>query len=118
MPCQILDGGPSGPLIEFAQIGQQVYHKWTCDSETTDTFCMFVYACFVDDTNGDRVELLDDDGCAVDLNLLDNLEYANNGLMAGKEAHVFKFADRPALYFQVTDFLLSPVANEKAKVGV
>ena len=40
---EVLDGGPTGPLLQFAQIGQQVYHKWTCDSDTVETFCMIVY---------------------------------------------------------------------------
>uniref|UniRef100_A0A914RMR6 ZP domain-containing protein n=1 Tax=Parascaris equorum TaxID=6256 RepID=A0A914RMR6_PAREQ len=35
---EILDGGPTGQPVQFATIGQQVYHKWTCDSETVDTF--------------------------------------------------------------------------------
>jgi hypothetical protein len=96
---EILDGGPEGPPVLFAIVGQQVYHKWTCDTETIDTFCMVVHSCFVDDGNGDRVDLLDTDGCAVDRYLINNLEYPTD-LMAGQEAHVFKYADRPQLFFQ------------------
>ncbi len=59
---------------------------------------MVVHSCFVDDGQGDRVELLDENGCGIDQHLLDNLEYPTN-LMAGREAHVFKYADRPALFF-------------------
>jgi len=76
-----------------------VYHKWICDTETVNTFCMRVYGCFVDDGKGDRVDLLDAQGCAQDKYLLGNLEYPTD-LMAGKEAHVFKYADRVALFFQ------------------
>lgn len=54
---EILDGGPTGQPIQFATIGQQVYHKWTCDSETTDTFCAVVHTCTVDDGNGDTVQV-------------------------------------------------------------
>jgi hypothetical protein len=36
--------------------------------------------------------------CAQDGNLIGNLEYVTD-LMAIKEAHVFKYADRPNLYF-------------------
>ncbi len=35
----ILDGGPSGPVIDFAIVGQHVYHKWTCDTETGIRLC-------------------------------------------------------------------------------
>lgn len=96
---QILDGGPSGQPIQFAIIGQQVYHKWTCDSETVDTFCAIVHSCFVDDGNGDKVELINEDGCALDKYLLNNLEYPTD-LMAGQEAHVYKYADRSQLFYQ------------------
>ncbi len=36
--------------------------------------------------------------CSTDKNLLDNLEYTGD-LMVGKESHVFKYTDRPALFF-------------------
>uniref|UniRef100_A0A914RHF8 ZP domain-containing protein n=1 Tax=Parascaris equorum TaxID=6256 RepID=A0A914RHF8_PAREQ len=90
---QILDGGPTGQPVQIATIGQQVYHKWTCDSETVDTFCAIIHSCFVDDGNGDKVELLNEDGCALDKYLLNNLEYPTD-LIAGQEAHVYKYADR------------------------
>uniref|UniRef100_A0A0M3I9R6 ZP domain-containing protein n=1 Tax=Ascaris lumbricoides TaxID=6252 RepID=A0A0M3I9R6_ASCLU len=95
----ILDGGPSGAKISFATIGQQVYHKWTCDTETVDTFCAVVHSCVVDDGNGDKVEILNEEGCALDKYLLNNLEYPTD-LMAGQEAHVYKYADRSQLYYQ------------------
>ncbi|CAJ0586671.1 unnamed protein product, partial [Mesorhabditis spiculigera] len=96
---EILDGGPSGQPIQFATIGQQVYHKWTCDSETTDTFCAVVHTCTVDDGNGDTIQILNDEGCALDKFLLNNLEYPTD-LMAGQEAHVYKYADRSQLFYQ------------------
>uniref|UniRef100_A0A915BVV8 ZP domain-containing protein n=1 Tax=Parascaris univalens TaxID=6257 RepID=A0A915BVV8_PARUN len=96
---EILDGGPTGQPIQFATIGQQVYHKWTCDSETVDTFCAVVHSCFVDDGNGDTVQLLNEEGCALDKYLLNNLEYPTD-LMAGQEAHVYKYADRSQLFYQ------------------
>uniref|UniRef100_A0A915PLM4 ZP domain-containing protein n=1 Tax=Setaria digitata TaxID=48799 RepID=A0A915PLM4_9BILA len=96
---EILDGGPTGQPVQFATIGQPVYHKWTCDSETVDTFCAVVHSCFVDDGNGDTVEILNSDGCALDKYLLNNLEYPTD-LMAGQEAHVYKYADRSQLFYQ------------------
>nr|CAD2162776.1 unnamed protein product [Meloidogyne enterolobii] len=96
---EILEGGPTGQPIQFAIIGQQVYHKWTCDSETIDTFCAVVHSCTVDDGNGDTVQILNEEGCALDKFLLNNLEYPTD-LMAGQEAHVYKYADRSQLFYQ------------------
>jgi hypothetical protein len=53
---QILDGTEgAGADIRFAFVGQMVYHKWTCETSTTDTFCMTIYNCYVDDGKGDKV---------------------------------------------------------------
>ncbi|VDK44514.1 unnamed protein product [Anisakis simplex] len=96
---EILDGGPTGQPVQYGLIGQQVYHKWTCDSETVDTFCAVVHSCFVDDGSGDKVELLNEEGCALDKYLLNNLEYPTD-LTAGQEAHIYKYADRTQLFYQ------------------
>uniref|UniRef100_A0A915E4D4 ZP domain-containing protein n=1 Tax=Ditylenchus dipsaci TaxID=166011 RepID=A0A915E4D4_9BILA len=84
--------------VFYATIGQMVYHKWTCESSTQNQFCMVVHTCMVDDGNGDRVELIDDKGCAKDKYLLQNLDYVSD-LLVGKEAHVYKYADRQSMFF-------------------
>lgn len=96
---EVLDSGPTGEPISFAQVGDQVYHKFTCDTETVDTFCMVVHNCNVDDGNGDTVEIINGNGCAIDRFVLNNLEYPSD-LMAGQEAHVYKYADRSQLFYQ------------------
>ncbi|VDM25491.1 unnamed protein product [Toxocara canis] len=96
---EILDGGPDGEPVDFAVVGQQVYHKWTCETEAVDTFCAIVHSCFVDDGEGETVQLLTEDGCALDKYLFNNLEYPTD-LEAGQEAHVYKYADRLQLYYQ------------------
>ncbi|VDO40696.1 unnamed protein product [Onchocerca flexuosa] len=96
---QLLDGGPTGQPVQFAVVGQAIYHKWTCDTETVDIFCALVHSCFVDDGNGDTVQILNEEGCALDKYLLNNLEYPSD-LIAGQEAHVYKYADRPQLFYQ------------------
>ncbi|KAK0393102.1 hypothetical protein QR680_000055 [Steinernema hermaphroditum] len=103
---EILEGGPHGEPVKFALIGMQVYHKWTCDSETEGNFCMKVHSCVVDDGKGDAVQLLDDNGCAKDKFLLNNLEYPTD-LMAGQESHVYKYADRSELFFQCQDLSMT-----------
>ncbi|VDP14310.1 unnamed protein product [Heligmosomoides polygyrus] len=95
---EVLDGSPTGFPVYFATVGQMVYHKWTCEAEQADTFCMVVHSCFVDDGNGEKVQLINENGCALDKYLLTNLEYPED-LMAGREAHVYKYADRDNMYF-------------------
>lgn len=60
---------------------------------------MVVHSCFVDDGNGDSVEVLNSEGCALDKFLIDNLDYPTD-LTAGQETTVFKFADKTQLYYQ------------------
>ncbi|VDM62682.1 unnamed protein product [Angiostrongylus costaricensis] len=95
---EVLDGSPSGKPVYYASVGQMVYHKWKCEAEQKDAFCMVVHSCFVDDGNGERVQLLNARGCAMDKYLLTNLEYPED-LLAGREAHVYKYADRDNMYF-------------------
>ncbi|GMT13490.1 hypothetical protein PFISCL1PPCAC_4787, partial [Pristionchus fissidentatus] len=99
--CQynILDGGPDGAPVHLATLGQTVYHKWTCASETVDTFCMIVHSCTVDDGNGERIQILDHDGCALDKFILNNLEYPGD-MTAGQTTMVYKYADRSQLFYQ------------------
>ncbi|EPB75816.1 hypothetical protein ANCCEY_05110 [Ancylostoma ceylanicum] len=84
----ILEGGPNGIPVEFGKIGQQVYHRWSCASETGMKTVL-----------DELVAILDSDGCAMDRYLLNNLEYPED-LLAGQEAHVYKYADRDSLYYQ------------------
>uniref|UniRef100_A0A0M3JR70 ZP domain-containing protein n=1 Tax=Anisakis simplex TaxID=6269 RepID=A0A0M3JR70_ANISI len=106
---EVLDGSPTGPPIFYAAIGQMVYHKWSCETSTENQFCMTVHSCYVDDGNGDRVQLIDENGCARDKHLLQNLEYVSD-LMVGKEAHVYKYADRQSMFFdcQITLTIKEP----------
>lgn len=53
----------------------------------------------VDDNNDDKIDIIDEIGCAVDKYALNNLEYPTD-LMAGQEAHAYKFPDRSQLNYQ------------------
>ena len=92
---EIRDGGPDGEIVDFAIIGQPVYHKWICDTDTVDSeavldfffqinkpcvaFCMRVHTCYVEDGTNDRVNLIDEDGCALDrcLFVFENVIFEN-----------------------------------------
>ncbi len=54
--------GVQGAPISYANIGEPVWHKWTCDTDTTNVFCMTVHSCKVDDGHGDTFLLLDEKG--------------------------------------------------------
>lgn len=54
-------GSQDGPVVEYAQLGENVYHRWECH-DTADTFGMLVHSCYVDNGFGDRVDILDDTG--------------------------------------------------------
>ncbi|XGW04305.1 hypothetical protein V3C99_015456, partial [Haemonchus contortus] len=97
----VLDKGQNGAPIKFATIGDTVYHKWTCDSTDKANFCMTVHSCIADDGQGMGQQLVDERGCSLDSFLLKDLNY-DDGLTAGQEAQVFKFADKPTIFFSCT----------------
>ncbi|EGT31838.1 CBN-CUTL-10 protein [Caenorhabditis brenneri] len=88
----------TGPIVEYAKVGETVYHVWNCES---DMFSMLVHSCFVDDGNGDeRKPLLDEHGCAIDPLILPDLTYNKENNVAYAQVNVFKFADKISTYFQ------------------
>ncbi|GMR59644.1 hypothetical protein PMAYCL1PPCAC_29839, partial [Pristionchus mayeri] len=96
---EVLHGGPSGSALKYAKIGDIVYHKWTCShSEGERGMCMTVHSCVVDDGRGRGQQLIDERGCTRDSFILDNLEYGSY-LEAGQSSNVFRFADRPTVFF-------------------
>ncbi|CAI4233220.1 unnamed protein product [Auanema sp. JU1783] len=95
---EVLDGSPFGPPVYYAKVGQPVYHKWSCESAVNNTYCMRVHSCYAENGNRERVPLLNQQGCALDKYLLTNLEYPDD-LLAGREAHVYKYADQDHILF-------------------
>ncbi|CAJ0961250.1 unnamed protein product, partial [Mesorhabditis belari] len=87
-----------GPVVQYATVGEVVYHVWQCDS---DMFSMLVHSCFVDDGNGqDRKPILDERGCSIDEVIVPDLTYNAKNNLAYAPVSVFKFADKVTTYFQ------------------
>lgn len=80
---------------------------------------MTVHTCFVADGEGQKILIIDSNGCALDRYLLGNLEYITD-LMAGRESHVFKYADKPNVYFncQVRLELKDPTLQCQASFSI
>uniref|UniRef100_A0AC35GX70 ZP domain-containing protein n=1 Tax=Panagrolaimus sp. PS1159 TaxID=55785 RepID=A0AC35GX70_9BILA len=95
----VLDPVTRDPLSVVA-VGSKLLHTWTCDSSAPNLWCMTVHNCFIEDGSGTEFTILNDQGCAIDRYLLDNLEYGPGLLMAQKEAHAIKFADKVVVNFQ------------------
>uniref|UniRef100_A0A0N5BNB4 ZP domain-containing protein n=1 Tax=Strongyloides papillosus TaxID=174720 RepID=A0A0N5BNB4_STREA len=86
-----------GPVLKYAKVGDQVVHRWECDS---DMYGMLIHSCYVEDGQGEKQMVIDNKGCHTDRLLLGDPTYVENLNMAYREGYVFKFADRVAVRFQ------------------
>ena len=84
-----------GLPVAFARIGDSVYHKWSCVGDATK-YCITVHTCVVDDGQGEKRVLLDEQGCAQDQYLLDNLQYPT-ALMAGQVRCFMQISNIPGI---------------------
>ncbi|ULT92484.1 hypothetical protein L3Y34_009936 [Caenorhabditis briggsae] len=96
---EVLMESANGPPLTHATVGDLVYHKWSCDGSNKEMFCMTVHSCVVDDGQGFGQKLVDENGCSLDAFILKELEYKEKNLEAGQMSSVFKFADKPTVFF-------------------
>ncbi|CAJ0935192.1 unnamed protein product, partial [Mesorhabditis belari] len=86
-----------GQILRYARVGDQVVHRWECDSEQ---YGVLVHSCYVEDGQGEKQLIIDEHGCHTDRILLGDPTYVEALNMAYRESFVFKFADRVAVRFQ------------------
>ncbi|KAI6244156.1 ZP domain-containing protein [Aphelenchoides fujianensis] len=75
-----------GQILRYANVGDQVVHRWECNSKEHG---VLVHNCYVEDGQGEKRMVIDERGCHVDLDL--NMAY--------RESSVFKFADKIGVRF-------------------
>uniref|UniRef100_A0A914X8Q7 ZP domain-containing protein n=1 Tax=Plectus sambesii TaxID=2011161 RepID=A0A914X8Q7_9BILA len=89
-------GTQAGEEIHYATVGETVFHVWSCPSETNG---MLVQNCYVEDGQGNRILIVDQNGCGVDQYIMQTPIYGEKLSMAYQESHVFKFADKTITRF-------------------
>uniref|UniRef100_A0A158P694 ZP domain-containing protein n=1 Tax=Angiostrongylus cantonensis TaxID=6313 RepID=A0A158P694_ANGCA len=92
----IRKGSESGPEVHYAVVGESVYHVWRCPGENTG---ILVQNCFVEDGQGNRILIIDQNGCGVDQYVMATPEYSSDLTSAFQETRVFKFAQRTIIRF-------------------
>uniref|UniRef100_A0A914C671 ZP domain-containing protein n=1 Tax=Acrobeloides nanus TaxID=290746 RepID=A0A914C671_9BILA len=92
-----LDAGkPAGPPIQFARVGDRVLHQWHCDD---DMFGVLLNNCYVTDGVKAKSDVIDSRGCPTDPILISGIRYSDDLQRAYAESNVFKFADKPGVWF-------------------
>ncbi|CAI4225787.1 unnamed protein product [Auanema sp. JU1783] len=89
-------GNPAGPPIQFARVGDRVLHQWHCNDKM---FGVLVNNCYVTDGFGKKADVIDSNGCAIDPILITGIRYSSDLQRAYAESSVFKFADKPGVWF-------------------
>lgn len=93
----IHSGSPNGPLLRYAKVGDKIFHAWECDDDAQG---FLVHSCWVNDGRGQRFDLLDIDGCAVDPIIQADIKYDASLTRAFVETHGYKFSDTSVLNYQ------------------
>ncbi|ULU10392.1 hypothetical protein L3Y34_014588 [Caenorhabditis briggsae] len=92
-----LDAGrPAGQPIQFARVGDRVLHQWHCNDQM---YGVLINNCYVTDGFGKKSDVIDDKGCPIDPILITGIRYSSDLQRAYAESSVFKFADKPGVWF-------------------
>ncbi|CEF61003.1 Zona pellucida domain-containing protein [Strongyloides ratti] len=98
-----------GPMVATGEVGDKIYHVWECDDPTHG---FLVHSCYVDDGRGQRFDLLDIDGCAIDPIIQPDVVYDEAHNRAVAETFGYKFADTSVLNYQCVVELCKRASGE------
>ncbi|VDP05292.1 unnamed protein product [Soboliphyme baturini] len=118
-------GSLTGVEVEFAKVGDRIFHVWECNKGKSDLFMMqfmwyaenefsdhyriLVKNCRVEDGQSEIFEVIDGMGCSADVSLLTDVSYVPGKALAYAECSAFKFADFSSMKFQCRlDICLTP----------
>ncbi|EYB83247.1 hypothetical protein Y032_0339g2955 [Ancylostoma ceylanicum] len=86
----------NGPILRFANVGEPVVHKWTCNS---DLHGFVVHSCVVRDPAGVEYKLIDERGCVIEKALIPDVRYATDLSSAYTTINAFRFAEQIVVHF-------------------
>uniref|UniRef100_A0A914YYI6 ZP domain-containing protein n=1 Tax=Panagrolaimus superbus TaxID=310955 RepID=A0A914YYI6_9BILA len=103
--CQYSIQGTNGKSISHVLVGETVEHLWKCFSangysDVHKVFGLLVHNCFIEDGQGKREKIIDEQGCSLDPLVIGTPEYSSTSLSASIKALVVKFPDRDFVDFQ------------------
>uniref|UniRef100_A0A0R3RJP9 ZP domain-containing protein n=1 Tax=Elaeophora elaphi TaxID=1147741 RepID=A0A0R3RJP9_9BILA len=94
---EVLMDSVDGEPVRFAQVGDRLVHKWSCE---TEVYGILIHSCFVHNTDNESFQLIDDQGCVTDRTLMSPLIYDHNLKMAYSVVPAFRFANQLTISFQ------------------
>uniref|UniRef100_A0A914Q381 ZP domain-containing protein n=1 Tax=Panagrolaimus davidi TaxID=227884 RepID=A0A914Q381_9BILA len=103
--CQYSIQSTNGKAISHVLVGETVEHLWKCYSangynDVHKVFGLLVHNCFIEDGQGKREKIIDEQGCSLDPLVIGTPEYSKTSLSASIKALVVKFPDRDSVDFQ------------------
>ncbi|VDN04594.1 unnamed protein product [Thelazia callipaeda] len=104
----VLKNSIDGEAVKYANIGDQLIHKWSCASEE---YGMLVHSCLVHEPGGTTFKLINDRGCITDHTLMQPLVYNEKLTVAYSTVPAFKFTNQPNIQFYCKVTLCSKHKN-------
>ncbi|PAV77550.1 hypothetical protein WR25_07166 [Diploscapter pachys] len=85
-----------GPALRFANVGDPVVHRWSCDGSG---YGFLVHSCVVQDEAKTEYKLIDERGCVTDSSLVPEITYSNDFEYASTTIRAFRFAEQLVVHF-------------------